>query len=261
MDELLAGGVANAGAVVRRGDQVLKPAPANATAIHALLRYVRERGFEGVPEPFAIDSDGRERLSFIAGDVPVPPFPAWAQSDETLASTAALLRRFHDAAEGFVPPPEADWNTDLADPSGGPVICHNDVCPENVVYRDGVAVALLDFEYAAPGRPVHDLSALARVCIPLDDEPEAALQWPGPFDPIRRLRVVADAYGLSAGRDEFFEVIAAGFEAGGRFVQRHVEAGHPAFVEMWDRMGGMARFDRRRAWFAAHRTELRAALG
>ena len=120
MDELLAGGVANAGAVVRRGDQVLKPAPANATAIHALLRYVRERGFEGVPEPFAIDSDGRERLSFIAGDVPVPPFPAWAQSDETLASTAALLRRFHDAAEGFVPPPEADWNTDLADPSGGP---------------------------------------------------------------------------------------------------------------------------------------------
>jgi hypothetical protein len=42
--------------------------------------------------------------------------------------------------------------------------------------------------YAAPGRPVHDLSALARMCIP-------APQWRGPFDPIRRLRVVADAYG------------------------------------------------------------------
>ena len=29
-------------------------------------------------------------------------------------------------------------------------MCHNDVCPENVVFRDGIAVALLDFEFAAP---------------------------------------------------------------------------------------------------------------
>ena len=42
-------------------------------------------------------------------------------------------------------------------------MCHNDVCPENVVFRDGIAVALLDFEFAAPGRPVYDVAQLARI--------------------------------------------------------------------------------------------------
>jgi hypothetical protein len=31
------------------------------------------------------------------------------------------------------------------------MICHNDVCPENVVFRDGVAVALVDLTSRLPG--------------------------------------------------------------------------------------------------------------
>ena len=30
---------------------------------------------------------------------------------------------------------------------GGPIVCHNDVCLENVVFRDGEAVGLLDFDF------------------------------------------------------------------------------------------------------------------
>ena len=30
---------------------------------------------------------------------------------------------------------------------GGPIICHNDVCLENVVFRDGQAIGLLDWEF------------------------------------------------------------------------------------------------------------------
>ena len=53
----------------------------------------------------------------------------------------------------------------MADPEGGPVVCHNDVCLENVVFRNGEAVALLDFDFAAPGRPVYDLACFAaHVC-------------------------------------------------------------------------------------------------
>jgi hypothetical protein len=83
-----------------------------------------------------------------------------------LASTAALLRGLHAAARGF----DAfglGWSDELADPAGGTVVCHNDVCPENVVFRDGIAVALIDFEFAAPGRPVYDLAHLARLCVPI----------------------------------------------------------------------------------------------
>jgi hypothetical protein len=43
--------------------------------------------------PLGIDDDGRERLEFIDGDVPVPPYPAWAQTDAALESVAVLLRR------------------------------------------------------------------------------------------------------------------------------------------------------------------------
>jgi hypothetical protein len=260
-DEILTGGVAHAGAVVRRGRQVLRPADRHTPAVHALLRHVRAAGFDGVPEPLGIDPDGRERLGFIDGDVPCPPFPEWSQTDQALATTASLLRRFHDATTGFVSPVGAPWDTELADPRGGPVICHNDVCPENVVYRRGVAVALLDFDFAAPGRPVYDLTQLAKMCVPLDTPEDAARLGRGSLDPFRRLRIVADSYGLPPDRATFVEVIEQSLATGGAFVERRVEAGEPAFIEMWQAMGGRARYERRHAWFDRHRARFLEALG
>ena len=58
-EELLRGGVANAGAVRRVGDAVLRPANEHSVTIHALLRHVRRAGFDGVPEPLALDPEVR----------------------------------------------------------------------------------------------------------------------------------------------------------------------------------------------------------
>jgi aminoglycoside phosphotransferase (APT) family kinase protein len=77
-----------------------------------------------------------------------PPFPAWTQTDDALASVSALIRRFHDASRGF-DLSGYTWSDEMADPAAGPVICHNEVCLENVVFRDGRAVGLLDFDFAA----------------------------------------------------------------------------------------------------------------
>lgn len=167
-EEILAGGVANAGEVVRSGPHVLRPGSPRTEATHELLRYVRARGFLGVPEPVGIDPDGRERLVFIEGAVPCPPFPQWSQTDDALASTSRLLSGFHRAVAGFVWPSEFAWCDELADPAGGPIMCHNDVCPENVVYRHGVAVGLLDFDFVAPGRPIYDLAQLAKIGVVAD---------------------------------------------------------------------------------------------
>jgi len=128
-EEILRGGVANAGAVRRLGDVVLRPANENSATIHALLRHVRRTGFDGVPEPLSFVPDGEERLVFIPGDVPFPPFPRWSQTDDVLASTVKLLRRFHDATVGFVAPEGATWSKEMADPRGGEVISHHAVCP------------------------------------------------------------------------------------------------------------------------------------
>jgi hypothetical protein len=257
----LSGGIANAGSVVRVGDHVLRPSNPHSGSVHALLRAVRVAGFEGASVPVGIDGDGRERLVFIEGDVPTPPYPDWAQSDDALASMAALLARFHRASRSFDPAPYT-WSAEMADPAGGQVVCHNDVCLENVVFRNGAAVALLDFDFAAPGRTLYDVATFARMCVPIDDPVNATrLGWHDTDRP-GRLRLVADTYGLDPdGRRGLVDMLDASITAGGEFVRRRVEAGDPPFVAMWDEMGGAERFDRRRRWWGDRRDRFVDALG
>ena len=260
--EVLGGGVANAGAVVRVGPHVLRPTNPHSPTIHELLRHLRDRGFDGAPTVIGLEPDGRERLGFVAGDVPLPPYPPWSQADAVLASTAQLLGRLHDASTGFTPTTNAGWSKEMADPAGGDVVGHNDVCPENVVFRDGVAVVLLDFDFAAPGRRAWDLAAFARMCVPIDTPEDAARTGRGDLDPFGRLRVIADAYGLApADRTLLVDLLGDQIERAGEFVERRVAAGEQAFVEMYQAMGGRARYDRRRRWFAARRDRFLAALG
>jgi hypothetical protein len=257
-EEQLAGGVANAGRVTRVGDVVLRPSNPHSTSIHGFLTRLRAAGFDGASRPLGIGADGRERLEFIEGDVPIPPYPAWSQADTALASITDLVRRFHDAS-GAVDP-AGTWSAEMADPAGGACICHNDVCLENVVFRAGVAVGLVDFDFAAPGRPVYDLGAMARMCVPITDDPGAEhLGW-RPADRPARLRLVADTYGLDRpGRDELLTILDDSMARGGEFVRRRVEAGDPNFVKMWNEMGGAERFDRRRRWWAGERDRFAAA--
>ncbi len=261
MDEILAGGVANAGRVLRRGEFVLRPSNPHSATVHRFLGALRATGFEGASLPVEVQADGRERLVYLEGDVPVPPFPDWAQSDRTLASIAQLMRSFHEASAKVELVPST-WSEEMADPDGGPIVCHNDVCPENVVFRDGMAVALLDFDFAAPGRPAFDLAACARMCVPIDDDLSAArLGW-GPVDRPARLRLLADTYGLDiVGRRDLLGHLDRSMRRGGEFVRRRAVAGDPNFVRMLEEMGGMERYQRRRRWWDARRSDFARAVG
>ena len=251
--------MANAGAVTRRGDLVLRPATRFTAASQRLLAALRAAGFDGAPEPRGLSADGREQLEYVEGEVPIPPYPRWAQSDAVLASVAGLLRRYHDVAATIGV--EGEWNREAADPAGGAIVCHNDVGLENVVFRGGVAVALLDWEFAAPGRSVADLAQTARMCVPVDDDQSAArLGW-FPADRPARARLVCDAYGLpDADRRRFVVELDAVLERHTAWIRRRVEQGDANVVAMWDASGGAARYDRRRAWWAAARPDFEAAL-
>jgi len=259
-EEQLNGGIANAGKVSRAGAHVLRPSSAHSNSIHAFLRAVRRAGFVGAPLPVGIDADGRERLEFIEGDVPVPPYPEWSQTDTALASIAKLLRGLHDGGRGF-DALSCTWNDGLADPAGGTLVCHNDVELSNVVFRDGIAVGLIDFEFAAPGRAVYDLAHLARLCVPIDDEFDQARMGWTPADRPARLRVVADAYGLDrAGRADLLAAMPDAMARIESAVRRAVEAGDPNTIAMWTRTGGGERYDRRRRWWADHYDEFVSAF-
>jgi hypothetical protein len=116
-EQPLDGGIANAGKVVRVGPHVLRPSSPYSGSIHTFLRAVRHAGFEGASSRVGIDEDGRERLVFIDGEVPVPPYPDWSQSDGALASVARLLRGLHDAARGF-DPHGLSWDDSTRTPRG-----------------------------------------------------------------------------------------------------------------------------------------------
>lgn len=261
MDEQhLQGGITNVGRVGRDGAHLLRPSTPTTESVHALLRSVRRAGFEGAPLPIGIDNDGRERLEFVPGDVPLPPYPNWAQSDAALASVAKLLRAFHDASQDFEWTNHA-WPATLADPCGGAVVCHNDVELSNVVFRSGIAVALIDFEFAAPGRPEYDLAQLARLCVPIDHEvDQQRLGWQ-PADRASRLRVIADAYGLDrTGRSRLLNCIDDAIDQIERAARGSIADGDPTALDTVNRTGGLEKYDRRRSWWAEHQWQYTAAL-
>jgi thiamine kinase-like enzyme len=226
-------------------------------SIVALLEHLHAVGFDHVPRPLGTDDQGREVWTFIEGDVPVPPFPAWSMREQTLASVARLQRGFHEAAASFDPTPFT-WNDELADPRGGPVMGHNDICPENVVFRDGEAVAILDWDFASPGRALWDVAAVMSMWGPVHDPSDPVAGMEG-LDPFVRARVIADAYGLDAAeRAQIPGIFVDRLSIS--LVERRAAAGEQAFIDMLARQGGEGRGRRRQAWLEANMARLEATL-
>lgn len=257
----LVGGMANAGDVFRRGDLVDRPAPRTARALHAHLVALADHGFDAAPIPVRLTADGREQLTYIPGDVALPPYPRWAMTDTALRSVGGLLRRLHEAGAAIAVDARAQWPRALADPEGGTMLCHNDVCPDNVVFREGRAAALIDFDLAAPGRPVWDVAMTARYWVPMLDPASAAAYYPAGLDALARLRILARAYGLSPQeRAELPEVVEQATASCRAFVADRVADGDPLYVQALSERGGWRRWDRIQEWLVTHRETFTAAL-
>jgi len=252
MDEVtLDGGIGNGGLVVRVGDTVRRPWHPSTEATHALLTHL-DQVLPGVaPVPLGRDERGREMLSYLPGDVAVPPFPDWVTSTEFLVSLGELLRRVHDALAAWSPPAGLVWSDQIPDPDGGPMIVHTDVCPENVIVRDGRAVAIIDWEFASPGRAIWDVVSTARLCVPFTAPDRRDPVYQG-LDVTARLRTFLDAYGLSAvERSAFPSVLDQRRQAGERFTRRRVALGEAAFVQRWAGSAGEERYASERDWVHA----------
>lgn len=260
-EQPLVGGMDPRYAPVRVGDTVRRSAGSERTAVTALLLHLEAAGFDGAPRHLGFDDRGREILSWIDGDVPVPPYPAWAMTDRALADLGGLIRRLHDATATFRPT-AIDWSTQWADPAGGPVVCHNDLFPENVVFRDGRVVAFIDFAMAGPGRRLWDLAIAGEMWAPLGD-PAWRDQHPPDLDGIARFGVLMRAYGLEPERaGELVDVVLEERVHARTDILAEIADGNPAWTRDWVALGGDDRAAADDAWIARHRDELiRAATG
>jgi hypothetical protein len=126
-EETLAGGTLTA--VVRVGDTVRRPMNFWSPSVHKLLGHLEETGFTGAPRFLGIDDQGREKLSFISGDVTIDGPPSGMYTQASLSAAATLLRAFHDATVDVVRDGPAEWQFQVGAPTTGPVICHN--CPRS----------------------------------------------------------------------------------------------------------------------------------
>ncbi|SNS74105.1 Ser/Thr protein kinase RdoA involved in Cpx stress response, MazF antagonist [Geodermatophilus pulveris] len=253
----LPGGVANRGRVVRVGDTVRRPLRRTSPATHALLDHLAAVGFDGAPRVLGTDRQGREVLGYIPGTAVTPPYPDWALTDAALRSVARLLADYHRAVAGFDPTPHS-WPQPPPDPYAGELVGHNDLNLDNVVFRGGRAVALIDFDLAGPGSRLWDVACAARQWAPV--RPDATVRDARQGQGLRRLRVFADAYGLTgAERAALPAAIQQNQEWFGGVVERYAAAGHAGFLEYW-RSGTRLGSEEYRAWLAGQEPALRAAL-
>ena len=247
--------------VHRRGNVVIRDAGPWTPAVHALLRHLEDAGFAAAPRLVGsgLDTDGREMLTFIEGEFTQPG--PW--SLDGAAAVGRMLRDLHQATGSFRPPPDAVWfpwhGRDLG--NAVKVFGHCDVAPWNIVAREGLPVALIDWETAGPVDPLVELAQLAWLNAKLHDDLVARLEHLPPLaDRARQLAAIVDAYGLTARQRRGFlnqiiefAICDTAWEADDAAVTQETTA-HP--VAPW----AMAWRARSAAWMIRHRRILETAL-
>jgi aminoglycoside phosphotransferase (APT) family kinase protein len=159
---------------------------------------------------------------------------------------------------GFDPTPYR-WPASPPDPYAGELVSHNDPNLDNVVFREGRAVALIDFDLASPGSRLWDVACAARLWAPL--RPDARIRDARRGRTLQRLRVFVDAYGVA---DLDLARVAAAVQQNQewffRLVERHIAAGHTGFRE-YGRSDVRLRPEDYADWWAGNQAAVRAALG
>jgi len=182
------------GPVVIDGDVVRRPAGPWTPTVHALLEHLERAGFTGSPHP--VSASGEDVVTYLAGESVSPH--AW--SDEGVFEVGRLLRRLHEATAGFAPPPNAAWHPwPFASDGPDAIISHRDTGPWNIVARQGLPVAFIDWVTAGPTDRLAEIAATAWLNAQLHDDDVAERQClPDARARAAQLRCFADGCRLAA---------------------------------------------------------------
>lgn len=176
----------NVGGAVRVGDTVRRPTGPWTPAVHALLGHLHRAGLDSIPTVLGVDEQGREILTYLPGravDVDTEVVP-----DALLSAVAAWLRRFHDAVRDFRPAGAVRWRHGVRTLAADEIVCHHDPGAYNWIVDGDRLIGVVDWDMAAPGRPIDDLAFMAWSAVPL--------HRPQPADTVAaRLRLMAETYG------------------------------------------------------------------
>ena len=218
------------GGAVRVGNTVRREASHWTPTVHALLDHLEAVGFDGAPRAHGFDDKGREVLSYMEGSA--GPSTGWPEDDAALAGAARLIRRYHDAVEGFVPPEDASWQFMVGAARHGPIVGHNDLAPGNTIYTSRRAVSLIDWDFAAPATRVWDVAYALYRFVPLYPDDFFEHRGVRPPDRARRLQFFCETYGLEE-RAGLIDVVRRRVEVLYDSVRTWGEAGLRRYAKVW----------------------------
>lgn len=121
--------------VIKIGNTIHRSQGPNSKFVHNLLTQLDQQNFSYSPKFLGIDEKGREILSYIYGEVPTGDH-RWTM--EQVISVVHIMKKFHEATDH--------------------TICHHDIAPWNVVLKNNIPVALIDFDEASVGDCIDDLA-------------------------------------------------------------------------------------------------------
>ena len=222
----LAGGATHEG-VVRVGETVRRP---GSPLMREVLTRLERAGFDAAPRWLGVDVQGRDVLTWIDGHtftdrsrmhlyIGDPPVRI-TFDDEQVGAAMRLLRRYHDAL-------------------GDDVICHGDFGPWNLVWREGMPVAAIDFDDVYRGAAADDVAYALRTFVSYGF---AAAE---PEELVRRTRSALAAYG-------------ADFDVPTLLEREYDLAEQRCRRNGWDRQ--LERLAVERAWLAEHRGRFSVSL-
>lgn len=233
-------------------------------AVHALLGHLERAGFDGAPRFLGIDEHGRERLSFIPDRTYERATPETIP-DAMLPAVGRLIRRYHDAVVDFSLPDGLRWHADAETAvPGEAIVCHNDISPRNIVFRDGQPVALIDWDMAYLAPPVWDVAHAVWQFTPvLADRDYPVSGWthaPSLASRLHRMRLLIDGYGLGkAERAGCAVILALRIERTATGIRRLAGRGDPVCARLVAD-GGVDQIERSHRWAIGHAHEIDAAL-
>ncbi len=186
--------------IVRIGNTIHRPTHWWTPSVHDLLNYLEKINFPYSPRVLGFDNQGREILTYIEGD---SGKEGWYKihSNEGLSNFAKLLRSYHDAVAGYVPPQDAEWAYSPNTIKPGEIMCHGDFGPWNIAWDGENPVGILDWDFVLPARPTYDIFYALEYATPFRDD-NTTLEWHHFLDvPDRkkRIRLFLEAYDTNLG--------------------------------------------------------------
>jgi len=140
-EAILCGGRTTTG-VVRIGNTVRRPQKRNSEYACQVLKFLERKHFNYSQRYLGKDEDDRDIFAYVEGFV---PDDLGDTTDLQLHSFMKIVREFHDMSRDFVK-------------SETLVLCHDDLSPCNVVFRDNHPVAIIDWDGVHPDERWQDLT-------------------------------------------------------------------------------------------------------